>query len=510
VHHDPVNILISAYPARISQLQNTMQSLHGQADAVYIYLEDFQQIPEFLFQDNIMLTKSQDFGSLGECGKYYPADDLTGYCLVCSDKLIYPKDYVKKIISKIEEHGREAVVAAGGWNIHEPFINFTESTGFIAEAGKNPVDTRVPVLNDLALAYHTSTIRVSRHYFYQPELSALWFSIIAKEQNVPMICFKHGKNWLKPAGPPLLSQASGAETELYKTFLVKTYFILDEAGDEKAVGDINTFFDRIYAMNLDRRPDRWEKIRKIAEKYHITITRFPAVDGYKEPVKSDWEKYFSSGPVKLPEGIEPLVDYKDKFLKYHHHIARIHFMESKLNRKAMQSPGAWGYALSYIAILKEAIRNDYRRILIFDDDIVLHKSFNELISKYLSELPKDWKLIMLGAMQHYWEPWITSYSGLLYHCHGSSVASHAAGIDRKVFLQLLYYCEKLDLPVDEGAIFHIQNVYSKQCFIFMPNLVIQDMGESDINSSTMKQQQVDHWMKLFRWNVEDYDFFRQM
>jgi hypothetical protein len=140
-----------------------------------------------------------------------------------------------------------------------------------------------------------------------------------------------------------------------------------------------------------------------------------------------------------------------------------------------------------------------------DDDIILHKSFNIEFEKYYLTLPNDWNLIMLGAMQHNWEPWITKYSEFLYHCHGSSVASHAVGIARKMFLPMLFYAEKLDLPIDEGAVFHVQNVYDKQCFIFRPNLIIQDLGESDISSSAMKDEDMERWMKLFRWNLEDYD-----
>jgi len=179
-------------------------------------------------------------------------------------------------------------------------------------------------------------------------------------------------------------------------------------------------------------------------------------------------------------------------------------METKLKRKAVQSPGAWGYALSYIQIIKEAIAKDYRRILIFDDDILLHHAFNEEFEHHARELPTDWKLIMLGAMQHYWEPYITPIKGLFYHGYGSSVASHAVGIDRKMFLPILFYAEKMDLPIDEGAIFHIQNVYPDQCFIFLPNLAIQDMGESDINSSKMGKDDKEKWAKLFRWNPELY------
>jgi hypothetical protein len=144
--------------------------------------------------------------------------------------------------------------------------------------------------------------------------------------------------------------------------------------------------------------------------------------------------------------------------------------------------------------------------MIWDDDVVLHKDFNELFETGIALLPPDWKLVMLGAMQHHWEPWISHYKDRFYICRGSSVASHAVGIDRKMYLPLLFYAQKLDLPIDEGAVFHVQNVYADQCFIFYPNLAIQDLSESDISSSAMKKEDAERWIRLFRWDRALYDF----
>jgi len=507
---DPVHASLAAYPGRLKSLKLAIESLVDQVDTLHVFLNDFMEVPGFLDHEKIYITRSQDFGNLGECGKYYWTDDLDGYHFICSDRLTYPVDYVERMKAGIEEYGRKTAIGAGGYSLTEPFLTFQESAAPHVETDRIPADIEVPLLNDLALCYHTSTIRVSRHYFYQPGLSAFWFSIIALEQGIPLICLKHEAGWLAYLDSPGEKTTDHTDPDNYKAFLIRSYFCPPENTGELPVSTgINSFFDRIYVMNLDRRPDRWQKIALIAKKHNLDITRFAAVDGTREQVKAPWEKYFRSGLKELPAGIEPLTDYRDKFQKYFHYAARIHFMESKLGKKAMQSPGAWGYAMSYIAILNEAIKNDYHRILILDDDIILHKNFNKEFEKHALHLPVDWKLIMLGAMQHRWEPYITPDTELFYHCHGSSVASHAVGIDRKVFLQLLYYSEKLDLPIDEGAVFHIQNVYDKNCYIFLPNIAIQELAESDINTSVMKQQDIADWMKRFRWKTDDYDIIRK-
>jgi GR25 family glycosyltransferase involved in LPS biosynthesis len=500
-----VHAFLTAYSDRLQPLKHAVQSLLSQIDALHVFLDGFTAIPDFLDHDKIYLTRSQDFGNLGECGKYYWTDDLPGYHFICSDRLIYPADYVESMKSIIENHERKAVIGAGGYRFSGPFISFGKSAQHLPETGSIEEDVQVSVLNDNALAYHSSAFRNSRHFYYQSELSGLWFSMACIEQNVPLFCCSHPAGWLIDTLPE--GKVIDTDVARYRDFLLKSLFSHDALPEDKSqTADINAFFDRVYVMNLDRRPDRWAKICRTAEKHNINITRFPAVDGYAEPHKSKWERYAASGLQRLPEGIDPLEDHRDKFKKYYHYVARIHYMENKLGRKAVQSPGALGYALSYISILKEAIQKDYRRILIFDDDIILHKNFNEDFTRHTCQLPDDWKLYLPGVMQHHWEPHITRYGDFLYSCHGSSVASHAVGIDRKAFLPLLFYAEKLDLPIDEGAIFHIQNVYHKQCFISFPNLAIQDMSGSDIGTSAMKKEDIENWMKRFRWNLNDYEF----
>jgi GR25 family glycosyltransferase involved in LPS biosynthesis len=508
---DFIHATLAAFPGRLHELQLVVDSLVGQVDTLHVYLNEFSIVPEFLERDKIFITRSQDFGMLGECGKYYWTDDLPGYHLICSDRLVYPPDYAGTMISKIEQYQRKCVIGTGGYQVQLPFVNFKESAIFFPETGEIPNDTTVPLISDLALAYHSSTLHVSRHFFYQPELSDVWFSIIGLEQEVPFTCASHIAGWLQITGIPRTDQPVAPAGIDYRTFLVKSWFV-PKVPEQPAVKslDINDCFDRIYVMNLDRRNDRWERMQRVAESYHLNLTRFPAVDRSLEPHRKAWESYAGEPLQQLPEGIEPLADYKDKFLKYHHYIARVHFMETKLNRKAIQSPGALGYSLSYIRILEDAIGHDYQRILILDDDLVLHKSFNFEFEKHFENLPEDWKIIKLGTMQHQWEPWITPGDAMFYHCHGSSIGSFAVGISGKVFLPLLFYAGKFDLPVDEGAVFHIQNVYSRNCFIFMPNLAIADLSESDIGSSAMKPQDLEKWQKLCRWNPEEYDYMEKL
>jgi len=112
----------------------------------------------------------------------------------------------------------------------------------------------------------------------------------------------------------------------------------------------NDFFDAIYIINLDRRPDRFKAAIKELNKYGIQAERFPAVDG-KE----------SFPEVKYPFASELAT------------------------------------CLSHINVWKAARARNLKNVLVLEDDVV----FNPIIKNDLHQntylLPYDWEIIYFGG-----------------------------------------------------------------------------------------------------------------
>lgn len=271
---------------------------------------------------------------------------------------------------------------------------------------------------------------------------------------------------------------------------------------------INEFFDKIYVLNLDRRPDRWKKMKAQADKYGIDINRFPAVDGMQEPHKSEWESYFQRNMVTHPEGICRVNSSFEYYLDYESDIARVAFLEKRNQKKAIQSSGAWGYLKTMIMILEEAMEEDLDSILVLDDDAVFHKNINILFERFIHQIPDEWKILQLGTLQYHWDSdWISWFSENVYLCNGSSICSHAVGMHHSIFPLLLNYSYKFDLPYDEGALHKAKHDFKEYSFTFYPNLIIQDTSESDINSSDVQENEGKKKENIYRWNLADYDSF---
>jgi len=117
----------------------------------------------------------------------------------------------------------------------------------------------------------------------------------------------------------------------------------------KIIKNMNSFdfFEKIYYINLDSRKDRKEKVLKEFNKYNINAIR-------KSPVTYKHENKLISGRMSL--------------------------------------------FLTTIDLVKDAVKNNYKNILLFEDDVVfLDRNLIENIKNSTSELPKNWELFFLSA-----------------------------------------------------------------------------------------------------------------
>lgn len=271
---------------------------------------------------------------------------------------------------------------------------------------------------------------------------------------------------------------------------------------KKATPCINDFFDKIYVLNLDRRADRWRLLQERISQYDIKTTRFSAIDGHLFPYKAEWQAYMAE---PLPAGsAHPVTNDREYYMEYETFADRVRYIYNKTGSKPLGSPGAWGYLKSMEILLENAITHGYESVLVLDDDIICHKMFNNIFYEVVQQLPKDWYILQLGALQYEWDGWINWFSENLYHCNGSSIASHAVGIRRYIFHELLDLCHQIQMPFDEGALHRIKHKYRTKCFIAYPNLFIQDVSESDISTSKVQSIEGKKNNNAYRWKLTDY------
>ena len=120
---------------------------------------------------------------------------------------------------------------------------------------------------------------------------------------------------------------------------------------------LNNFFDKIICINLARRTDRWKEMQEQFKKHNLDVLRFNAVDGNPMKWKSD------------------------------------HF-----GGKQNSFNGAMGCIASHVNIYSLAKQNNWKNILILEDDCDFIDNLNEIFEKSIETLPKKWDLLYLGGV----------------------------------------------------------------------------------------------------------------
>lgn len=207
--NSPVIASIATLPDRLDLFKQTLESLAPQIDHVNIYFDGHEHFPDgilgILHDHRVSLSAQSakaDGQKRGDAGKFYWAAMTHGYHFTCDDDIVYPADYVAKMVEMIERYERRVCVGVLGALFREPIRSYYRNRTKIETLDGLDEPVFVHALGTGTLAYHTSTIRLSRTDFLFPNMADVWFAIAAKRQRVPLVAVPRPKDWLRVLSPP--------------------------------------------------------------------------------------------------------------------------------------------------------------------------------------------------------------------------------------------------------------------------------------------------------------------
>jgi len=210
---------------------------------------------------------------------------------------------------------------------------------------------------------------------------------------------------------------------------------------------VNTYFNKVYILNRDVDSDRLNNVKTRLENFDINFERFSAVDG------NDLD-------------------------------------ETIINKYA------YGCYASHIKILKDALVNNYDKILILEDDVYFHKDFINGFRWTIANIPDNWDILYLGCSQQK-NTWSYIECTNNYYKSQFCNGTFAYCVKLSVIQQMLNILEKRIGYID--TIYHnIQKTHN--CFTIVPNLII-----SDVTQSTMrKNRNQTKFSKIVGWHLPNY------
>jgi len=196
---------------------------------------------------------------------------------------------------------------------------------------------------------------------------------------------------------------------------------------------LSTYFDKVYCINLARRPERWETVQTVFNELGFDeVERYEAIDG---------------------KTLDYLKDFK--------------------NSKHL-SLGSLGIMQSHFNILNEAKKNKYKTILITEDDVYFSNKIKDL-KLYMDSVPDDWDMIYFGGSHDHGKP-TTKINDKIIKL-GRTVSIHCVAIKNTIYDKLLDIAENRTRSIDAyyADLHPIINAYG-----FVPSIAFQTEGYSDI------------------------------
>jgi GR25 family glycosyltransferase involved in LPS biosynthesis len=154
------------------------------------------------------------------------------------------------------------------------------------------------------------------------------------------------------------------------------------------------------------------------------------------------------------------------------------------------SKGALACAIGHEKIYKDALKNKYERILIFEDDARFVSNFAQKIQE-IERL--DWDFVLLGSSQF---GGISQIKNGFYHANSSSYCTFAYAISMKCYQTMLEWIEKEGYDVADHITIRYFRENKQKCFVFFPNICTMEVEDADLHPNKCQKT----YDKRVKWN----------
>jgi glycosyltransferase involved in cell wall biosynthesis len=214
----PVVANICTYPPRVKSFKVALESIIPQVDEINIYLDKYEEVPEFLKQLPIKanIYTNKDFANLRDNGKLIGLSNLKTPCyyFTIDDDIIYPPDYVHALIKKIELYDRKVVVGVHGVLIPEMPKSYYSSFRMVYTFWKKlEKDSLVNNLGTGTAAFYSDLLPNLKHSDLEHAgMLDIYFSIYCKKNNIPMVSIERHDDWMSEV------KQDSADVNLFQEF----------------------------------------------------------------------------------------------------------------------------------------------------------------------------------------------------------------------------------------------------------------------------------------------------
>lgn len=236
---------VASIPRRALNLKLVLDSLYHQIDHFFVYLNDYETVPEWLDDSKFTVFRSQDFVDLNATGKVFFAQVVDkGYYFTLDDDFIYPGDYASRMIGTIQKYDdRVAACVHGSIFPPDPEYYYMRSAIHQYQNGLSH-DQFVCLPGTGSFCAKAGTLDLSLKRFLPQVMVDLACAIFCKETKVPLVSVARAEKWLQNTDRDGLYQQF-VKDKTHHTYYAKTEGPWDFAEYTDAIQSV---FDAMKAL----------------------------------------------------------------------------------------------------------------------------------------------------------------------------------------------------------------------------------------------------------------------
>ena len=230
--------------------------------------------------------------------------------------------------------------------------------------------------------------------------------------------------------------------------------------------NVISFFDAVFVINMDDRPDRWEVVIQMLTAYGFSnVERVSACRPKLSDISEDDVADFNYGP--------------DRTLDFDAY-----------------SQGAIGCLQSHRKVLDLAIKKGYKNYLVFEDDVILKENTQEQLNRAIAELSGlDWDMFYLGG-KHRSRRKVTPAGRELKRIF-CTYTTHAYAVNKAFYSQLAQELGQCKAEIDH---FYAEQIHPKyNCFCIGDDIAFQSGSESSIKGGRLPKSRASLKQRIQKW-----------
>lgn len=189
-------------PSRVHLLPKVIYSIIGQVDLVRVYLNGHKELPACVC-NNPKIEYFWDTENKGDAMKFFWALNPDEYYFTLDDDIIYPHTHISDYLLYLEQFNY--AVCSMGYiftsfpvkNVYESIHNIHTDRIYFGCFDEIKKDYFVHIGGSGTAAFNTNVLKIDYHKFEHKNMADIYFSVFAKQQNVPILVISHTKDYFK-------------------------------------------------------------------------------------------------------------------------------------------------------------------------------------------------------------------------------------------------------------------------------------------------------------------------